>query len=239
MFVPAFIFKTDKLTDISYALTFITVATAGYRRSDKTTAQWIAFTLVCAWAFRLGIFLFIRINKMKTDKRFDGMRDKFFAFLQFWILQGATVFVVLISLSLLYMQKATTITVLSWVGAVIFIVGLLIEATADTQKYNFSATNKTKTWIDTGIWRISRHPNYLGEMMVWIGLYMFVFASLNTHNRILALLSPLYIVTLLLFVSGIPLLEKSAEKKWGTDPKYKKYKQEVPMLIPTVTSIKR
>lgn len=240
MFVPAFIYRTDKLTDISYALTFAVVATAGFMRSEQTSLHKIVLLLVLLWAFRLGTFLFIRINKIKKDVRFDGMREYFFKFLRFWLLQGATVFVVLLAASLAFMQKQTTVSWLSVVGIAVFVIGLVIEATADMQKFNFSSKASNKgMWIDEGIWRTSRHPNYLGEMMVWIGMYFVVLASLTGNQWIWALLSPLYIVTLLLFVSGVPLLEKSADKKWGTNPAYKKYKKQVPAVLPTVGSIKR
>lgn len=240
MFVPAFIYKTDKLTDISYAVTFAVVGVAGFLRSEQTLLHNIVLFLVLMWSFRLGTFLFIRINKMKKDARFDGMREHFFKFLRFWLLQGATVFVVLLAASYAFMQKEPTITWLSILGIIVFVTGLVIEATADMQKFSFNnkETNKGK-WIDEGVWRASRHPNYLGEMMVWIGMYMVVLPSLTGNQWVWALLSPLYIVVLLLFVSGVPLLEKSADKKWGTDPAYKKYKKEVPSVLPSFASIKR
>lgn len=240
MFMPAFIYKTDKLTDISYAVTFAVVATAGFLRSNKMSLHYLVLLLVLLWSLRLGTFLFIRINKMKKDVRFDGMREYFFKFLRFWLLQGATVFVVLLAVSFAFMQKQTVISWLSIVGVVVLLVGLITEATADMQKFRFNSlpSNKGK-WIDSGVWRASRHPNYLGEMMVWIGMYLVVLPSLTGNQWLWALLSPLYIVTLLLFVSGVPLLEKSADKKWGTDPAYKKYKKEVPAVVPSLRSIKR
>ena len=240
MFVPAFIYKTDKVTDISYAVTFAVVAISGYMRSEQTTLHKIILALVLLWSLRLGTFLFIRINKIKKDVRFDGMREYFFKFLRFWILQGATVFVVLLAASYAFMQKEPVITWLSIIGIILFIKGLAIEATADSQKFAFNnkASNKGK-WIDQGIWKASRHPNYLGEMMVWIGMYLTVVSSLVSGQLWWALLSPLYIVSLLLFVSGVPLLEKSANKKWGSDQKYLNYKKNVPVLIPTIKSVKR
>ena len=240
MFVPAFLLKTDKITDISYAVTFAVVVISGYLRSEQTSLHKIILVLVLLWSFRLGSFLFVRINRMKRDVRFDGMRDNFFKFLRFWVLQGATVYVVMLAASLGMMQLGTKITVLTIVGIVIFLKGLIIEAIADMQKFTFTgkAANKGK-WIDIGIWKTSRHPNYLGEMLVWIGMYLVVVSSLSGINILWASLSPLYIISLLLFVSGIPLLEKSADKKWGTDKNYKKYKQEVPVLIPTIRSLKR
>ena len=241
MFLPAFKLKTDKLTDISYAVTFAVVALAAFTRSEQTLAHTILLIAVLAWSARLGSFLLIRINKMGKDSRFDGMRDKFFSFLQFWLLQGVSVFVVLVASILLWDQVDPTITAVSWLGLVIFVVGLALEAAADYQKFLFRFNGKPKKheWIDDGVWRMSRHPNYLGEMMVWIGLYLFVLPSLSGLAVYTGLISPLYIVSLLLFVSGVPLLEKSADKKWGKQEAYQQYKKEVPVLLPTPRSIKR
>lgn len=150
-------------------------------------------------------------------------------------------FVVLVASLLLWQESATSLTALSWLGLAIFITGLLLEATADYQKFlfKFSGKRKKHEWIDEGVWRMSRHPNYLGEMMVWSGLYLFVLPSLSGTALYAGLISPLYIIALLLFVSGVPLLEKYADKKWGSQDAFKTYKKEVPLLIPTPRSIKR
>lgn len=240
MFVPAFIYKTDKVTDISYAITFVIVAISGYLRSEQTAVHTILLLLTFLWSFRIGTFLFIRINKMKKDVRFDGMRDRFFAFLRFWLLQGATVFIVMLAVSLGFMQKTTDFNLISLLGIVVFVTGLIIETAADAQKYKFNSDTGNKgKWIDVGVWRASRHPNYLGEMMVWTGMYLVVIPSLTATGALWALTSPLYIICLLMFVSGVPLLEKSADKKWGTDPAYKRYKKEVSVVLPNINSIKR
>lgn len=240
MFVPAFIFKTDKITDISYAVTFAVVSSFAFAKSSQDPLHTAVFGMVLLWSFRLGSFLFMRIQKMGKDKRFDDKRDRFFAFLGFWLLQGATVFVVMLAPLFAFKQQTTTFTVFSIVGIVLFFIGLILEATADAQKFAFNnePTNKDK-WIDEGVWRLSRHPNYLGEMLVWIGMYLAVVSSLQGVDVFWALLSPLYIVLLLLFVSGIPLLEKAANKKWGTSSAYIQYKKEVPVLLPTISSVKR
>lgn len=239
MFVPAFIFKTDKLTDVSYAVTFIVVAIAGFSASQQTPLHTLVFLLVLLWALRLGTFLFVRINKIKKDARFDKMRDKFIKFLQFWLLQGATVFVVMLSSTLGFSQSETSFDAFTTLGLISFFGGLLIESVADAQKYRFNSGPNKGTWIDQGVWRMSRHPNYLGEMMVWVGMYFVVFSSFTGYNMLWALISPLYIISLLLFVSGVPLLERAANKKWGSNKKYLDYKSEVPVLLPTPKSIKR
>lgn len=235
MFAPAFIYKTDKLTDISYALTFIAVVIFGYTRSDKSMGHVILLVAILAWAIRLGGFLFMRIQRMKRDRRFDDKRDYFFKFLGFWLIQGFTVPVVMLAAILFFSESQTRVGFVSYIGLLMFAVGLLVEAIADHQKFKFSgiSTNKDK-WIESGLWSVSRHPNYLGEIMVWSGIYIFVFDSLTGLAKLGGLFSPLYIAGLLLFVSGVPLLEKSAEKKWGKDKKYQAYKKRTPVMVPFI-----
>ena len=241
MFLPAFAFKTDKLTDISYAVTFAFVAILAFLSSNQTLTHVLLLIAILAWSVRLGGFLLIRINKMGKDSRFDGMREKFWSFLKFWLLQGVSVFVVLIASLLLFDVARPSITSLAWVGLGVFLAGLLLEATADAQKFRFrfSGRKKKQEWIDEGVWRMSRHPNYLGEMMVWSGLYLFALPSLQGSGVYIGLISPLYIIALLLFVSGVPLLEKAADKKWGNKKAFQHYKQDVPMLLPSPKSIRR
>ena len=239
MFIPAYLLKTDRLTDLSYSITFIVLALLGFSQSAKTSVQFAVLVMVLLWAIRLGGFLFIRINKMKDDSRFDEMRGKFWSFFRFWFFQGITVFIVLAAALALWREPASSVGVVSYLGIVVFAVGFALESVADYQKFRFSLTKTKDVWIDTGVWRFSRHPNYLGEIMVWVGIYLFAFSSLSSAARLLALVSPLYIAAILLFFSGVPLLEKSANKKWGHDQAYKNYKQHVPILIPTVASLRR
>lgn len=236
MFVPAFIWKTDKLTDISYALSFIALMVFGLLRTDITPEKILIAACVVAWAIRLGSFLLARIWHIKYDKRFDGMRENFRRFLQFWLLQGVSVFIISLAV-LLFLASDNTLTLPWWsyLGIAIFLKGLIIEATADIQKFAFTNDPKNKgKWIDTGLWSKSRHPNYFGEMLVWTGLYVFAAGALSGWELLIGLASPLFIICLLLFVSGVPPLEKGADKRWGDNPKYQAYKKRTPLLIPFV-----
>lgn len=235
MFVPAFLFKTDRLTDISYALTFMVLAGLAFQNSSITNAHFVLLVAVSVWALRLGSFLLIRIWKTKRDKRFDDKRNSFVKFLAFWLLQGFSVFVILIPSLLVFENQNARIADLSYFGLAIFIIGLLLESTADIEKYRFNSNPRNKgKWIATGVWRYSRHPNYLGEMLVWIGIYIFAVPMLPINAVLLGLISPLYIITLLLFISGIPLLEKSADARWGKDKNYQEYKRKTPVLVPKI-----
>lgn len=234
LFIPAYSLKTDKLTDLSYSLTFIIVSGIAMMRSNHSLGDIVLFSFVLLWALRLGSFLLIRIRNQKRDKRFDSIRSNLLLFLRFWIFQAMTVFFVMVCSIAFWDQATKFIGVISWIGAGVFIAGLILESVADFQKYRFNKTKTKDIWIDNGIWRYSRHPNYLGEMMVWLGLYLFAFSSLGTYTRLIGLISPAYIAFTLLFLSGIPLLEKGADKKWGDNPNYREYKKQVPLLIPKI-----
>lgn len=233
MFVVAFKFQTDKLTDISYAVTFVVLVLYGLLVNNITASKLAAVIMVCVWSTRLGGFLLYRIRKTGRDKRFDGIRENFKKFLQFWVLQGISVWVILMPTLLLLSSERTVFDLLGVIGLLVWGTGLYVEATADIQKYHFSQSpaNKNK-WIDSGIWRFSRHPNYFGEILVWIGMYLFAAMSLSLPQVVLAAISPLFITSLLLFISGIPKLEKGADERWGDDPAYREYKRRTSLLLP-------
>jgi len=233
MFVPAFRLQTDKLTDISYALSFIFLAGTFLLISSLELSKIILFLMILAWGLRLGAYLLIRIRKMKRDPRFDGKRENFFKFMKFWLVQGLTVWLIMMS-STLYFNKTTSINYLSYWGLGIFSIGLIIESVADYQKYTFKLKNKSK-WIESGLWHYSRHPNYFGEILVWVGVYVFTSSSLNLVESIIALISPAYIIITLLFISGLPPLEKRYDKKYGKLKAYRDYKKRTSVLIPWFT----
>ncbi len=233
MFIPAYLFKTDKLTDISYSVTFVVVATFGLLTNHISIPKIILLIMIFIWAFRLGAYLLNRIHKMGKDDRFDSMRSSIIKFGSFWVLQGFTVFVVLIPSSYFFNSNTDQLSLLSYLGIFIWLAGLIIESISDYQKTTFLSiqTNKGK-WVNTGLWKYSQHPNYLGEIMVWLGVYLFMFPALNTEQALIGSISPLFITVMLLFVSGIPLLDKSAEKKWGANNEYAFYKRRTGKLLP-------
>ncbi|MDA1079572.1 MAG: DUF1295 domain-containing protein [bacterium] len=232
LFLPAYFLRTDKLTDISYALTFIILSVYGLLIGGITTAKLLVAVLAVLWAVRLGSYLLYRIHKIGRDVRFDERRNSFVSFGSFWLLQGVTVWVVLVPL-LLFLQKSNpSLNTLSYIGMIVWLFGLCVESIADWQKFQFKSNKKNKgRWIDVGIWQYSRHPNYFGEILVWVGVYLSVFSALSGSEAVFGLVSPVYIALLLLFVSGVPLLEKSADKKWGSNPKYQDYKKRTSVLI--------
>jgi steroid 5-alpha reductase family enzyme len=231
MFLFAYKFKTDKLTDLSYALTFIFLIALSFLTNDFLKFKLILFLMILLWAFRLGIFLFIRIRKIKKDRRFDGIRENFFKFFGFWFFQGISVWIILLP-SLMFFISKGKMSIFSWIGFAIWFIGLTIETFSDLQKYQFNKSNNKDKWISTGLWKYSRHPNYFGEILCWTGIYLFCFSSLTLIQRLFALSSPIFITILLVFVTGLPKLEKYADNKWGKLKEYKEYKIKTSILIP-------
>ena len=233
MFIPAYRFKTDKLTDISYSVTFVVVGFFGLFANNISLPKIILFAMIFIWAFRLGAYLLNRIHKMGKDDRFDTMRSSIVKFGSFWVLQGLTVFVVLIPSSYFFNSEIDQLSIMSYIGLFIWLSGLIIESISDYQKTSFKSMESNKgKWVNIGLWKYSQHPNYLGEIMVWLGVYLFIFPALNSDQAMIGAISPLFITVLLLFVSGIPLLDKSAEKKWGTNSEYAFYKARTGKLLP-------
>lgn len=233
LFLIAYKKQSDKLTDFAYSISFISVCIAALVLADhRSPMLWLLTALVAIWALRLGWFLVMRIRKAGKDTRFDGIRENFWKFLQFWLAQGVVAWLLLLPVLFVAGHDAT-LTTLSFVGIGVWATALAIEIIADTQKYLFkkNPANK-KRWIRTGLWRYSRHPNYFGEICVWVGMYIIAFPVLEPGGKIIALISPLAIYITLRFVSGIPPLEKSADKKWGSDDEYRQYKRRTNLLIP-------
>lgn len=233
LFLVAYKFKTDKLTDAAYALSFFVLAMFGLDGGELTLARVVVAGMVMIWAIRLGGFLLYRIQKTGRDQRFDAWRNSFWLLGRFWVLQAITAWIVMLPILFALSKPTITITLASIIGIFIWAAALTIEAVADIQKFRFSQNPKNKgKWIAEGLWSWSRHPNYFGEIMVWTGVYIAVFANLTNPERFVGLVSPLFIAGVLLFATGIPILQKQADKKWGKNPAYKVYKKRTSVLIP-------
>ncbi|HVN62326.1 MAG TPA: DUF1295 domain-containing protein [Gaiellaceae bacterium] len=232
-FAVAAVRKTDVVTDLSYSLTFIVLALVLPFTGARKPVQLVAALLVLVWATRLGVYLFRRILRIRVDHRFDEMRDEPLRFARFWLLQAITVAVVMLPVSYLLSRRQPP-GVGAWViaGAAVWLVGFLIEAVADAQKGAFRAKEENRgRFIASGLWRYSRHPNYFGEILVWWGLFVYAVPAL--HGAAFAVVAgPVFITLLLLFVSGIPLVERSADEKYGSDPAYRDYRRRTSILVP-------
>lgn len=230
MFLIAFWKQTDKVTDITYSLTFIALASVGFFASEKSTVDIVILSLVVLWAIRLGGFLLSRVRSMGRDKRFDKMRPKFFNFLAFWMLQAISVFIVSLSFLFIFREVGKIPNTIFYLGVVLASLGLILETTADFQKNKFKNINKS-SFMDKGVWKYIRHPNYLGEILFWLGIFT-AGSTYLTNSIWIAFLGPVWIIILLTKLSGIPLLEKKWEKTYGTNPAFRVYQKKSWRLIP-------
>jgi steroid 5-alpha reductase family enzyme len=233
MFIPAFIFKTDKLTDISYGIGFIATAIFAYSQGFPNVLGVFLLFMVIMWGVRISMFLFIKINLLKRDIRFDGIRENFFSFLRFWILQGLTIWIILTPAIIFFGTK--NIDYNRWIffilGIIVWFKGFVIETIADYQKSRFKTLNSKKTaFVNIGLWKYSRHPNYLGEMLCWIGVFLFAIPAMNGLSY-LSVIGPLWIIFLLLFVTGIPTLEKQYDVRYKNNKEYQEYKRNTSVLL--------
>ena len=225
--------RTDRVTDLSYSLTFAALAVVLPFTGAAEPVQLVASLLVVVWAVRLGTYLFRRILLIKVDHRFDGMRERPLRFARFWLLQAVTVAVVMLPVSYL-LDRGHPSGFGGWsvAGSLIWLVGLVVEAVADAQKAAFRAKEENRgRFVASGLWRYSRHPNYFGEMLVWWGVFVYTVPVLS-GAAFAVVLGPVYLTLLLLFVSGIPPLERSADERYGNDPAYRDYKRQTSILVP-------
>lgn len=233
-FIFATTFKTDKLTDLSYGLSFIILALfLLITNPNIQPLQLIVALLIIVWGVRLISYLFIRILKIKKDNRFDKIRSKPLEFAKFWLFQALAVWIIMLPASTLLATEITTrFSLTSSIGILIFIIGLTIEAAADWQKFTFKIQPENKNkWIQSGIWKYSRHPNYFGEMTLWWGIFI-ASSPVLSHWQWLTIIGPIFITFILIFVSGIPPLEKRYQKKYADNKEYREYKNKTSLLVP-------
>jgi len=237
-FIPAYIYQTEHYFDLTGSLSFIaTILVANWLIVDTSPTENIRSLLlsfmVLTWAIRLGAFLFSRVRSSGEDSRFRDIKPRFFRFLFTWTLGGLWVLItVAAALAAISSGRNVSIGITAYFGVALWLLGFLFETIADRQKTAFRANPDNKgQFIRSGLWSISRHPNYFGEMTLWIGVAIVAAPALQGWQY-LSLVSPVFVILLICRVSGIPLLESQASEKWGDDPHYKQYVQNTPVLIP-------
>jgi steroid 5-alpha reductase family enzyme len=237
-FIPAYWRQTEKFFDLTGSLTYIAVSTLALFLSTGVDGRAIlVWVLVVIWAVRLGTFLFSRIKKAGKDDRFDEIKPSFIRFLNVWTIQGLWV---TLTISAALVTITTTnrreLDLFALIGFLVWLFGFTVEVVADHQKSRFNADPKNKgKFIQSGLWSRSRHPNYFGEIVLWIGVLLISLPVLQGWQWV-ALISPIFVTLLLTRLSGIPLLEKKADRKWGGQADYEAYKKRTPVLIPQVNA---
>jgi len=236
--IPASLGKTERYYDLTGGLTYLTVVGfslwAGSQSEPPSSRELIVSLLVIIWSLRLSVFLYLRIHRTGKDGRFDKLKTSPIRFLVPWTIQGLWVFLTMIVVIVINSQAGSASALGIWdgIGLSIWILGFGIEAIADNQKtaFNKESSNQGK-WIESGLWSYSRHPNYLGEILLWTGIAFFGISCFTGLERV-AWISPIFIYLLLTKISGIPILDKRALEKWGDDPEYQEYRANTPALIP-------
>ncbi|KAF0686540.1 Aste57867_21670 [Aphanomyces stellatus] len=228
--------QSETFYDLTGAATFVTLSllVTAVHAATSTWRSLVASALVLVWSIRLGSFLFERIHATGVDKRFTHIRTSPTTFFMAWTMQGLWNFCTILPVLLLHTASSTTrssaVVATDVLGLTLWAVGFAVEVTADLQKKAFRAN---RTFITTGLWRFSRHPNYFGEILLWVGVVVLCAPQYATWSeRAVSCASPLLVATLLLFVSGIPMLERLADKKWGAEAAYQAYKRRTSILVP-------
>jgi len=238
-YVPAYALKTEKFYDLTGSLTYLSIFI--YCLIATQSIEHVKFSniivagAIMIWAIRLGSFLFMRIVRDGKDKRFNLIKTSFSRFFMTWTLQGMWVFICSSS-ALVAITSPTGVIVnnVFILGFLLFFAGFLIEVIADNQKSKFRSIEENRdSFINEGLWSRSRHPNYFGEIILWLGITVMSISSFSGINY-LAIFSPIFTYLLLNYISGIRILEARGNEKWGHLDEYDNYKENTPKLIPKI-----
>lgn len=237
IFIPAYIFQTEKFYDLTGSVTYLSVVwfvfLSTYQSISLNFGNLILVLLISIWTIRLGLFLFMRIHKAGEDKRFRTIKTSASQFFMTFTLSGLWVTLCsMCALVAISSPEGLVMNALTYVGIILFIIGFGIEIVADNQKTAFRSIEANKdSFITSGLWSKSRHPNYFGEVLLWFAIAVISFSSLE-GLQLITLISPIFTYILLVYVSGVRMLEDMNDKKWADDEQYKSYKKNTPMLFP-------
>ena len=234
VFIPGFIYQTEHYFDLTGSISYIaSVTVAALLHPNLDPRGFIICVLIFIWATRLGSFLFIRVKKAGQDRRFTEMKTRFWRYLLTWTLGGAWVFITTAAgLAAITSMTQRPLGIWLVLGILLWITGFSIEVIADWQKTRFRKDpENSENFITTGLWNYSRHPNYFGEIILWLGIAVIAFPTL-VGWQLLTLISPFFVTFLLIKISGVKLLEEGGQKRWGDDPAYQKYLATTSVLVP-------
>lgn len=232
-FMHSYVFKTDIFFDLIGSISFISVGVASLILiTDVDANQILIFFLLIIWALRLGPFLFIRRLSAGPDERLSEYFKSPLSLYFIWTMNSLWVFLTSLSMIVIFSSSQDNeFGLMQWLGLLIWVFGFLIEVVSDTQKNKFNKKNKG-AFIESGLWKYIRHPNYLGEIIIWFGIFVISINYINSIFTALSILSPIFVFILLRFLTGVPQLEQRGEEKWGKQEKYLKYKERTGILLP-------
>ena len=235
---PSLITSSEKYFDFTgMVATLLVVLTAMFALlssgAEASIRSVFVASFVSVWTLRLGIFLYKRIVKAGEDIRFRDIKKSLPKFLMTWTLSALWVFLTTVNaITLIALNPLEPIGIFFIMGALLWLLGFGFEVIADRQKKHFSEQPKNEgRFITQGLWSVSRHPNYFGEIILWAGIAIISLPFLSGWQYV-TLVSPVFVFLLLTRISGLPFLEDKAEKKWGEDKDYIEYKKRTPILVP-------
>lgn len=240
-FVISLLLRTEKLFDVAGPSNFVVLAIATLTLGPGPTARKSLVTIyVVIWGARLGLFLLMRILHWGHDRRLKPMRGSIGRMALFWGMQAFWVWATSFPVTVANTSPAGS--ALSWrdgVAGLAVIAAIILEAVADSTKLSHRQSDgeSGKPWVNYGPWKWSRHPNYFAEIVTWWGILAASWPDIGVRMRWLAFLSPVIVTSLLLFVSGVPILEKSADRKYGDRNDYLDYQRNTSVLVPVPPSI--
>ena len=236
-YIPAYMLQTEKFYDLTGSITYLFVVwfvfLSSYQSISLNFGNLILVLFISVWTIRLGVFLFMRIHKAGEDKRFRTIKTSASQFFMTFTLSGLWVTLCsMCALVAISSAEGIVMNALTYIGIILFIIGFSIEVIADNQKSAFRSIEANKdSFITSGLWSKSRHPNYFGEVLLWFAIAVISFSSLE-GLQLVTLISPLFTYILLVYVSGVRMLEDMNDQKWANDESYKSYKKSTPMLFP-------
>ncbi len=222
--------KRADFADIAWGLGFILVSWISFFIGIRSQIGLVITALTTLWGLRLATHVYLRNRKKEEDTRYKALRGskKLFPFLFFkvYLLQSCLLYLIATPIIWGNTFKIPYSSLLFWSAIYFWIFGFVFEVIADFQLFRFKQDpkNKGKLFIQ-GMWKLSQHPNYLGEIVLWWAIWLLVLPSPNGWTMIF---SPLTITLLILYVSGIPLLEK----KMKQHPEFHSYNENTPRLFP-------
>ncbi len=234
-YVPAFLGQTEKYFDLMGGVTYVSVVLMAWLlHPDGVDARgYLLGGLIIAWAARLSVFLFLRVQRTGHDSRFEKIKRSWSQFLMTWTIQGLWVsMTAACALAAITLSPEVPLGPFAICGALIWLAGMAFEVVADAQKSRFKADPANEgRFIDEGLWRWCRHPNYFGEIVLWTGISVIALPTLSGWWY-LTLISPVFVWFLLTKISGVRLQNGQARRRWGNDEAYQSYRASTPKLIP-------
>ncbi len=232
-FLLSLLLRDNSIVDVTYGLAAaLAAATTFVLSPTRHPREAVLLALVGLWGVRLATHLLVRKSGQGEDFRYRAWRDQWGrwfllrSILQIYVLQGAVLLVILTPVLLARRAPGGPLGLVDGLGVAVWASGFFFEAVGDAQLLAFKREPGNRgRFITRGLWRYSRHPNYFGEATLWWGVFL---VGLGAGGGLVGVVSPVTITALLLFVSGIPMLER----KWAGDPEFEAYRRRTSAFFP-------